>query len=68
MSFKSEFLNAFFQEAEKLVSLLTKKFRDNKQAWLQCGEVLLKLGKLEKARSLMQRAITSLDKKLRKQR
>jgi Flp pilus assembly protein TadD len=54
------------QEAEKLVSLLTKKFRENKQAWLQSGEVLMKLGKLEKARSLMQRAITSLDKKLRK--
>ncbi|PNF28207.1 hypothetical protein B7P43_G07551 [Cryptotermes secundus] len=52
------------EEAEKLVSLLTKKFRDNKQAWLQGGEVLLKLGKLEKARSLMQRAITNLDKKL----
>jgi hypothetical protein len=48
------------------VSLLTKKFCDNKEAWLKCGEVLLKLGKLEKARSLMQRSLTSLDKKLRK--
>jgi hypothetical protein len=48
------------------VSLLTKKFCDNKEAWLKGGEVLLKLGKLEKARTLMQKSLTSLDKKLRK--
>jgi hypothetical protein len=48
------------------VSLLIKKFRDNKEAWLQGGEVLMKLAKLEKARSLMPKALTSLDRKLRK--
>jgi hypothetical protein len=47
------------------VFLLTKKFRDNKEAWLQGGEVLLKLGKVEKSHLLMQRALISLDKKLR---
>ena len=47
------------------MGLLTKKFCDNKEAWVKSGEVLLKLGKLAKARSLMQRSLTSLDKKLR---
>ncbi|XP_069678974.1 rRNA biogenesis protein RRP5 isoform X2 [Periplaneta americana] len=52
------------QEAEKLASLLTKKFRDSKDAWLQTGEMLLKLGRLESARSVMQKALGCLENKL----
>ncbi|PSN36927.1 Protein RRP5 [Blattella germanica] len=51
------------QEAEKLVTHLTKKFHEDKEAWLQGGEALLKLGKTEKSRMLMQKALNNLEKK-----
>ncbi|KAJ9583610.1 hypothetical protein L9F63_022054, partial [Diploptera punctata] len=51
------------EETEELVSTVTKKFRDNKEAWLQCGEVLLKVGKKEKSHLLMQKALNGLEKK-----
>ncbi|XP_067012114.2 protein RRP5 homolog [Anabrus simplex] len=51
------------QEADKLIHLLTKKFRDRKDTWLQAGDILMKFKQIDKARALMQKALGALEKK-----
>ncbi|XP_063228605.1 protein RRP5 homolog isoform X2 [Bacillus rossius redtenbacheri] len=52
------------QEAEQLVSLVCKRYKHRQEAWVQAGTALMRLGLFDKARSLLQRALASLDKKL----
>lgn len=51
------------QEVDRLIGQITKRFSSNKEMWLHAGEVLMRLGQLDKARDLLQKALSKLDKK-----
>ncbi|XP_049957178.1 protein RRP5 homolog [Schistocerca serialis cubense] len=52
------------QEVDQLIGQIMKRFSSNKEMWLHAGGVLLRLGQLDKARDLLQKALSKLDKKL----
>lgn len=45
---------------EKTITTITGKFKQNPQAWIECGTALLKIGLKDKSRHIMQRALQSL--------
>ncbi|KAL6431723.1 hypothetical protein ACFW04_007334 [Cataglyphis niger] len=47
-------------ELKKLIDTITSKFKQDPQAWINCGAALLKIGLKEKSRHIMQRAVQSL--------
>nr|CAD7403211.1 unnamed protein product [Timema cristinae] len=51
------------QEADELIGLVCKKFRDKQEVWIQANTVYMKLGLIEKSRNLLQRALNNLDRK-----
>lgn len=53
-------------EFEKWVDKIVSKFKQDPQAWLDCGSELLTFGLKEKSRQLMQRAVQSLPATQRK--
>ncbi|CAG2065281.1 unnamed protein product [Timema podura] len=51
------------QEADELIGLVCKKFREKQEVWIQADTVYMKLGLIEKSRNLLQRALNNLDRK-----
>ncbi|CAH1239583.1 PDCD11 [Branchiostoma lanceolatum] len=51
------------QEADQLYGTMVKRFRDNKDTWIDYGQFLMENKRAEAAHSLMQRSFKSLDKK-----
>ncbi|XP_032673721.1 rRNA biogenesis protein rrp5-like, partial [Odontomachus brunneus] len=47
-------------ELEKLITIMTGKFKQNPETWVDCGTAFLKIGLKEKSRYTMQRALQSL--------
>lgn len=54
------------QELNDTVLLMTKKFRQNTECWLNAAQALLQVGLAEKAKSLLNRSLTSLPERDRK--
>lgn len=53
-------------ELEKVINSMIGKFKQDPQAWIDCGTALLKIGLKEKSRHIMQRALQSLPASQRK--
>ncbi|GLG95212.1 Uncharacterized protein GBIM_02242 [Gryllus bimaculatus] len=51
------------EELNKMVQLVTKKYKSEVNTWVEAGLACIKCGEIEKSRQLMQRALTVLDKK-----
>lgn len=53
-------------ELERLIGTVIGKFKKETQTWIDCGTALLKIGKKEKSRQIMQQALQSLPQSQRK--
>jgi hypothetical protein len=54
------------QELSSLVDLMLRKYKRQPANYIQCGAACFKLGLLDKARHVMQKAVSVLEKKERK--
>lgn len=52
-------------ELTSLVDLMLAKYKNNPEAYTQTGEACYKLSLVDKARAIMQKALSRLDKKKR---
>ena len=57
-----------FQLAEQLYQTMTKRFSTSLRVWVQYGHFLMRRGKQEAARSLLQRSLKSLSNKQQRER
>jgi len=57
-----------FQLAEQLYQTMTKRFSTSLRVWAQYGHFLMRRGKQEAARSLLQRSLKSLSNKQQRKR
>lgn len=56
----------FFQELDKLINKVCKKFKEHLECWLHACECFFQVNENSKARYLFQRALKSLPKKERR--
>lgn len=54
------------EDVQALVDTMVAKYRNNPQTYILAGEVLYKLKLVDKARSVMQKAVSRLENKTRK--
>lgn len=54
------------QEAEKLYQSMLKRFKQSKKVWVGYAHYLMKIGRKEEARALLQRSLKSLREHKRK--
>jgi hypothetical protein len=52
-----------FQEGDKLIGAMVKKFKFNKDMWYNAALFYMRSSQMEKARALLNRALTFLSKK-----
>lgn len=60
--------NGKWHDADKLYAVMLKKFKQDKAIWLNACVFYVRSGKLDMARSVLQKALLSLDKKEREYR
>lgn len=58
-------MKLFFQEVDQLANTMVRKYKENLDNWLQCQNALMMVGLPDKARYMLQKALTVLNKKAR---